>query len=415
MKFPVAPALAALLFASSALLSAQDPEPPAAPATPEKPPATETKTDAPSQLEKPTEKPVPEEKPAEKASPPSKPAPKPPKPTKPGERLTPRTAVDSLTDAELDQVISLLKENYINPDALSDDELKRASVQGIIERIAPGAAIIEPLVAGSREVSPFRAEILDARIGYARLGSTTPGNVGELDAALANFTEKTLGALVLDLRATPQSAEFEQTAEVCRRFCPKGKVLFTVKKPNIKQEQILTSKDDPKYSGILVVLVDRDTAGNAEIIASVLRTHVRAMVLGQRTKGEAVEFAELPLAGGKFLRVAVAEVGLPDNVAVFPGGVKPDLAVEVAQETTHEVLKKELEKGVAEFVFETERARMNEAALVAGTNPELDAIQAAQKARGEKPKAPLRDAVLQRAVDFITTIAIYEKKPAARK
>ena len=391
MKLPVAPALAALLYASSALLCAQDPA-------------------------SPTEKPA-EKAPMPPAESPPAPAPKPlkpTKPTKPGEPLTTRSAVDSLTEAELDQVISLLKENYIDPEALAEDDLKRATVQGLIDRIAPGARIVEAPVPGSSQASPFRAEILDARIGYARLGATVPGNVAELDAALANFTEKKLGALVLDLRATPPSAEFEQTAEVCRRFCPKGKVLFSVKKPNIKQEQILTSKDDPKYRGVMVVLVDRDTAGNAEIIASVLRTQVRAMVIGQQTKGEAVEFAELPLAGGKLLRVAVAEVGLPDNVAVFPGGVKPDLVVEVSQETTNEVLKRELEKGVAELVFETERPRMNEAALVAGTNPELDALQALQKARGERPKPPLRDTVLQRAVDFITTIAIYEKKPAAK-
>ena len=393
MKFPVAPALAALLLASTPLLCAQAPEP-------------EKKPDAP-------------EKPAEAPTPPAEPPPKPAKPhtplPKPGEPLTTRRAVDSLTDAELDQVISLLRENYIAPDALTDDEIKRASVQGIIDRIAPGAALAQAPAAGAAPASPFRAEILDARIGYARLGATVPGNVGELDAALQNFTEKKLGAVILDLRATPASSEFEQTAEVCRRFSPKGKVLFSIKKPNIKQEQILTSKDDPKYQGIIVVLVDRDTAGNAEVIASVLRTHVRAMVIGQQTKGEAVEFAELPLTGGLLLRVAVAEVALPDNVAVFPGGLKPDLTVDVAQETTNEVLRKELEKGVSEFVFESERARMNEAALVAGTNPELDAIQALQKAKGERPKPPLRDAVLQRAVDFITTIAIYEKKPAGKK
>ena len=391
MKFPVAPALAALLLASTPVLRAQAPEPEKKPDAPEKPAAPEKQPDA------------------------EKPAVPPAKPRKPGEPLTTRAAIDSLSDADLDQVISLLKDNYINPDALSDDELKRATVQGIIDRLAPGASIAEAPAAGASQVSPFRAEIIDGRIGYARLGATTPGNVGELDAALQNFADKKLGSVVLDLRATPASAEFEQTAEVCRRFCPKGKVLFSVKKPNIKQEQILTSKDDPKYRGIVVVLVDRDTAGNAEIIASVLRTHVRAMVIGQQTKGEAVEFAELPLPGGLLLRVAVAEVALPDNVAVFPGGVKPDLSIDVAQETTNEVLKKELEKGVGEFVFESERPRMNEAALVAGNNPELDAIQAAQKHKGERPKAPLRDAALQRAVDFITTIAIYEKKAGGAK
>jgi hypothetical protein len=404
MKIPAASALAAFLIGSTSLVRAQAPVPPAAA-------PAEKKPDAP---EKPT---APEPRP----EPPPEVAPKRPLPKltpstgKAGAGVPTRAAVDALSDAELDDVIAVLKENYINPDTLSDEELKRATVQGIIDRIAPGAGVVAAPAAGTVEPSPFRAEILDNRIGYARLGSTTADNLSELDATLQKLTEKKIGAFVLDLRATPPSSDFEQTAEVCRRFCPKGKVLFTVRKPNIKQEQILTSKDDPKFHGIIVVLVDRDLAGNGEIIAAVLRTHTRALVIGQSTKGEAVQFAEMPLAGGKLLRVAVAEVGLPENVKVFPGGVKPDIGVDVPQETTDEVLKRELEKGVSEFVFETERPRMNEAALVAGTNPELDAVQAAQKNRGERPKPPLRDAVLQRAVDFITTIAIYEKKPAAAK
>jgi C-terminal processing protease CtpA/Prc len=325
--------------------------------------------------------------------------------------VTTRTAVDALSDAELDQVIRLLKDNYIKPEALAEAEQRRATVQGLLERLAPGAAIMEGAANGGAGVSPFRSEILDNRIGYVRLGAITPGNVGEMDAALQKFTASNLPALVLDLRATPAGSEFEQTAEICRRFCPKGKVLFSVKKPNIKQEQILTSKEDPKYRGILVVLVDRSTAGNAEVIAAVLRTHVKALVIGQQTRGEAAEFSEFPLSNGRVLRVAVAEVSLPESAPVFPGGVKPDLAVDVPAETTEKLLQQELDKGVSEFVFETERPRMNEAALVAGTNPELDAAQTAQKNRGEKPQGPLRDVVLQRAVDFITTITIYERKP----
>jgi hypothetical protein len=327
--------------------------------------------------------------------------------------LTTRTAVDGLSDAELDQVIHLLKDNYLKPEALAEAEERRATVQGLLDRLAPGAAIIEAAANGETGASPFRAEILDNRIGYARLGAITPDNVGELDAALQKFTTSHLPALVLDLRATPAGSDFEQTAEVCRRFCPKGKVLFSVKKPNIKQEQILTSKDDPKYRGILVALVDRSTAGNAEVIAAVLRMHVNALVIGQQTRGEAAEFAEFPLSNGRALRVAVAEVALPESAPVFPGGVKPDLAVDVPAETTEKILKDELEKGVSEFVFETERSRMNEAALVAGTNPEFDAAQTAQKNHGEKSQ-PLRDVVLQRAVDFITTIAIYERKPGQK-
>ena len=55
---------------------------------------------------------------------------------------------------------------------------------------------------------------------------------------------------------------------------------------------------------------------------------------------------------------------------------------------------------------------VDEAALVAGTNPELDALAAAQRAKGEKPKTtPLRDAVLQRALDFVTALSVYATKP----
>ena len=182
----------------------------------------------------------------------------------------------------------------------------------------------------------------------------------------------------------------------------------------MREEQILTSKEDPKFTRLLVTLVDADTAGAAEIIAAVLRTYAKAMVIGQRTRGEAVEFAEVPLPSGKLLRVAVAEAALPDSAPVFPGGVKPDLAVEVSQEMTASVLKQELERGVGALIEETEREKMNEAALVARRNPELDAAQAAQANKGERPKAPLHDVVLQRALDFITTITLYEKKPGTK-
>lgn len=328
--------------------------------------------------------------------------------TKTSEPPKPAAIIDTLGARDLDEVLNLLREHFIKPEMLSELDVKRATVQGAIERLAPGASILKAPAGGAAGTAPFRSEVIDGRIGYARLGSVTKENLVELDAALGKFTEQKLRSLVIDLRATPASSEFEQMAEACRRFVPKGKVLFTVRKANVKQEQVLTSRDDPKFHGILVALVDRDNAGTAEVIAAVLRTHVNAMIIGQQTRGEAVEFENFPLPGGAIIRIAVAEVALPDKATIFPGGVVPDVPVNVPRETTQAVLRQELDKGVGEFVFETERARMNEAALVSGANPELDAVQAAQKNKAEK-KTVLRDAVLQRAVDFITTLAIYEK------
>jgi hypothetical protein len=318
-----------------------------------------------------------------------------------------KAGVDALSEAEVDQALAAIKDRYVTPSILSDAELKRATLQGLLLRLGAGVRLQGGTAATAAEASPFKYETIDNRIGYVRLGDANQAHVVELDNAIKAASEQKLGALVLDLRATPAGTELESTAEVCRRFAPKGKVLFSLKRRDAK-EQIFTSKEDPRYRGLLVVLVDKDTAGSGEIIAAVLRSQVGAMLIGQQTEGRAAEFADVPL-GQRTLRVAIAEVTLPDKAPLFPGGVKPDLEVEVPHETTVAVLKQQLETGVASLINETERPRMNEAALVAGTNPELEAAIAAQRNRGERPKAPLRDAVLQRAVDFVTTVTIYEK------
>jgi hypothetical protein len=68
------------------------------------------------------------------------------------------------------------------------------------------------------------------------------------------------------------------------------------------------------------------------------------------------------------------------------------------------------EKGMSPFIYETERPHLNEAALLAGTNPELDAAEAAQQRRGRAPDRIPRDSVLQRAIDLVTSLAIYQKR-----
>lgn len=320
-----------------------------------------------------------------------------------------RQAVDTLTESELDKVMTLIRQRYISPSALSDAAVKRATVQGLMERLGASATLVLPGGAQKKEASPFRPEILNENVGYLRLGSFDVSNLVELDRALAHFAEKGVTALIVDVRATPASGDFEQAAEVCRRFCPKGKVLFTLKRQEEAQAQRFTTEDEPKAKGLLTVLTNAATEGSAEVVAGTLRALAGAVVIGQKTKGAAAEFADLPLEDGRFLRLAVAEVLLPGDLSVVPEGLKPDVPVENSLEDEKSVLALELEKGISSYVLETERTRLNEAALVAGTNPDLDAAQAAQAARGQRPKSAVRDPILQRAVDLITSVAIFQK------
>ena len=97
-------------------------------------------------------------------------------------------------------------------------------------------------------------------------------------------------------------------------------------------------------------------------------------------------------------------------------GQLPDVPVVLSRADKTAIFKASLEKGVAQFVYEVERPHLNEAALVNGTTPELDAARDSQAARrrGAPPsKPPLRDTVIQHALDLVTTISIFDSgKPA---
>jgi hypothetical protein len=348
-----------------------------------------------------TSSPVPTATPAPSATPSATPVPTP----------TPTLSeiVDALSDADVDEVLKTLKANYVDPSALTEAKINRAALQGLVTRLAPGALLLASGTDATDAVSPFRAEILDGRIGYVRLGTMNKDALGELDAALKNFTDKSIASVILDLRATPPSSDFDTAADVARRFVPKGQMLFTVKKPGVKQERMATSNQDPAFSGLVIIVVNGGTSGAGEVVAAVLRAQVNSMIVGENTPGQAVEFSALPLRNGRMLRVAVSEVVLADGSSIYPKGVRPDVSIAMPAAVEREIMGQSLDSGVSQFVFETERPRMNEAALVAGTNPDVDAMQAEQRRHGGA-KAQLHDTVLQRAVDLITTISIFRAR-----
>ena len=324
---------------------------------------------------------------------------------------TAESLINGMGSADLNQAIQALKSNYINPDALTETELDRATLAGLLARLGRGVMLLpQQAPTSSDTTTPFFNEILAGHIAYLRVGSLTAANLQAFDASLQTLAAKKADALVLDLRATATVNEFAFAAELANRFCPKGKPLFSLRKHGQKQERAFVSNREPAYQGLVIVLIDGDTSGAAEAIAAMVRQCTKALVIGAPTAGRAVEFSDVNLNGGRMLRIAVAEAVLPDGRSLFPEGVKPDLPVELAAVEKRQMFQESLTKGVSQFVFEAERPHMNEAALLAGRNPELEALEAAQR-RGRTPEQPkLRDLVLQRAVDVVTSLAIYQNR-----
>ena len=305
--------------------------------------------------------------------------------------------------------MALLKGNFTNQDLITETELNRATLEGLLARLNHGLMLL-PASPPATPDAPFYAENIDGHIGYLRPGSLTTANLQAMDKKLGEFAGKKVDALIVDLRASSMTNDFAAAAEFAKRFIVKGKPLFTMRKAGARQERAFTSDRDPVYQGTMMILADADTAGPAEVLAGVIRHYEKTLIIGQPTAGRAVEYSDLPLPSGKILRVAVAEAVLPEDRPLFPEGVKPDLPVEMSPADKRQIFQASLEKGMDPFVYETERPHLNEAALLAGTNPELDAAEAAQQRRGRTPDRIPRDAVLQRAIDLVTSLAIYQKR-----
>lgn len=324
---------------------------------------------------------------------------------------TTRSLIDSMDSAELKEAIQLLKNNYIKPEALNETELSRAAFEGILARLGRGVILLSNAnEEASESTVQFYGETLEGHVGYLRLGALNKPNLDALDANLQTFAGKKVDAVVLDFRASPATNDFPLAAEFAKRFCPKNKPLFTLRKTTARQERNFTSDRDPAYQGLIIVLADGDTAGAAEAVAGVIRIYDKALIIGGQTAGRAVEYSDLKLPSGKVLRVAVGEVVLPEGHPLFPAGLKPDLPVEMATVDKKEVFQTSREKGMTPFVVENSRPHLNEAALISGRNPELEAMESAQRRNRNPEKTGVHDAVLQRALDLVTSIEILQKK-----
>jgi hypothetical protein len=321
-----------------------------------------------------------------------------------------RDLVNQLDQAGLQRVIEQLRSSYVDSNALTNQEINQAAVEGLLSRLGPGATLQTKAQAEQPVPDrPFKSELIQSQFGYVRLGSFTQKGLPQLDETLNNFHARGVVGLILDLRTMPPGSDFQLAADILDRFVPKGKILFNLLEPKGGEQRSFVSTIDPIFTGPLAVLVGQENAGTAEAVAGGLRDQLHALVIGQKTSGRAVEYEHYAIGDNLVLTVAIKELVIPGAPAIFPDGLVPDIAVAFPKQQQDAVLALADQSGVSEYIFDEERPHTNEAALVAGKNPDLDAYEA-DHANGKPRQQHVKDLVLQRAIDFLTTISIFRAK-----
>lgn len=151
--------------------------------------------------------------------------------------------------------------------------------------------------------------LLDRKRGIAhvRLSALGRGTAEELRSVLTDLSERRLRGLVLDLRWCP-GGYLSEAVDVADLFLGQG-VIATARSRG-REDTVYRSTAVGKFRNFpVVVLVNGETSGGAELIAAALQDHKRATVVGQRTLGKGS--IQTPL------HVGIANVGLKLTTGTF--------------------------------------------------------------------------------------------------
>lgn len=317
--------------------------------------------------------------------------------------------INKLSQDALQQAFQVLKRDYIRPEALNYDELNKAAFEGLLRRLSFGAELVARH--HSEEEKETQSKFLQVKItenvGYIRFASYQEEEVSLLDDALISFDDDGVETLILDLRVPAPEAEFKTAARILDRFVPNNTLLFQIQNPGETRPELFFSQvSSTRWRGEqLMLLVDSETPNVGEIIAASIDLNRECFLIGDATKGLTVQYHYIPLSEETMLRFAVAEVLLADGTSLFKKGLNPDFQVATDLESKRKVFAASESGAIQGYLFESARPRINEAALVQETDPELDYHLA--RARGERTKydlVPLQDLTLQRSMDLLTTL-----------
>ncbi len=198
------------------------------------------------------------------------------------------------------------------------------------------------------EASLTDVEDLPAGMGYLRAAGIFPGAGREIKTALEKWQAVGAFGAILDLRGAAGMAE-DEVAIVAAGFVPEGNVLYTMSDQQGKE--IVSLKASAPLAGPmpLMVLMDEDTTGAAELLAAVLGGGVKgAMLIGRETAGDPMIREPRQLSTGRYALLATRQLKTADGATYSgSGGVVPDVVINEAalDETVYEPDAPVLRKG----------------------------------------------------------------------
>jgi len=176
------------------------------------------------------------------------------------------------------------------------------------------------------------SKVVDAGVGYIKVDWFTKGKSVEIANLIRSLQKSGAAKLILDLRnsADGDPAEGIATANL---FLDHGTITYLQGQKYPKQA--FTAEADKAITKLpVVVLVNRGTAGPAEIVAAAILENARGDVLGDKTFGAGSIQRMIPLQDSSALNLTVAKYYSPQGKAIQDSAVTPNILVAGEEDVT---------------------------------------------------------------------------------
>ena len=172
------------------------------------------------------------------------------------------------------------------------------------------------------------SRILDGNIGYLRIASLAGASVEQAKVNLKTLISAGAEKILLDLRGCAEG-DAAGGAEVANFFLKDGVIYFSQDRNGVKLEVVEAASEKFLTDLPMALLINRSTAGAAEIIAGSLKDHNRAKLIGEKSFGVGASQKTIRLKSGAALILSTAKYCTPSGSIIQAdtarnAGIAPD-------------------------------------------------------------------------------------------
>ncbi|MGA7421962.1 MAG: S41 family peptidase, partial [Candidatus Sulfotelmatobacter sp.] len=174
-------------------------------------------------------------------------------------------------------------------------------------------------------IHPVADKMLEDGIGYIKVDALTKGKSLEIATKIKSLERSGAKKLVLDLRNTSDGEESEGIA-TANLFLNHGTITY-LQGQKFPREAFNADPAKAVTTLPVAVLVNKGTAGAAEIVAAAILENARGDVVGDKTFGDGSVQKTIDLPDGGALILSVAKYYSPSGKAIQETAVTPNVLV----------------------------------------------------------------------------------------